>query len=71
MKAGAVIRKIDELGRIVIPADMRRQLEIVARDSLEIYLSGNKVCVKKIGEEPPVAMRRKRKSVRAIRKTLT
>jgi AbrB family looped-hinge helix DNA binding protein len=69
MKAGTVIRKIDELGRIVIPAEMRRKLEIAAREPLEIYLAGNKICIAKIAEEPNPA-RRKRKSLRAIRKTL-
>lgn len=40
MKATGVVRRIDELGRIVIPKEMRRVLNIRESDSMEIY-SGN------------------------------
>lgn len=47
MKSIAVIRKVDELGRIVLPAEMRRMLDIAERDSLEIYVDGTSVVLQK------------------------
>ena len=43
MKTG-IIRRIDDLGRIVIPKDIRRKLGIKEGDPLEISVDGNKVC---------------------------
>ena len=37
MKATGIIRKIDELGRIVIPKEIRRTLHIRETDSMEIF----------------------------------
>ena len=37
MKATGIARKVDELGRVVIPIELRRTLDISVRDSLEIY----------------------------------
>ena len=39
MKATGIIRRIDDLGRIVIPKEIRKQLKIGEGDSLEIFLS--------------------------------
>lgn len=47
MKKTRSIRRIDNLGRIVIPMDMRRALEIAEWDELSISLSGNKVVIEK------------------------
>lgn len=47
MKSTGVIRKIDELGRIVIPKEVRKTLEIDIRDSVEIYVEGNSVLLRK------------------------
>lgn len=44
MKATGIVRRIDDLGRIVIPKEIRRQMRIREGDSLEIFLDGNKVC---------------------------
>ena len=41
MKSTGIVRKVDELGRIVLPIELRRTLEIAERDSLEIYVDGS------------------------------
>jgi len=38
MKATGIVRKVDELGRIVIPIELRRTMDISEKDSMEIYL---------------------------------
>ena len=47
MKSTGIIRKVDELGRIVFPIEIRRTLDIAERDELEIYLDDDKVVLKK------------------------
>lgn len=47
MKATGIVRKVDELGRIVFPKDLRRVLDIEIKDSLEIYVEGNKILLNK------------------------
>lgn len=48
MKATGVVRRIDDLGRIVIPKEIRRNLRIREGDSLEIYTDGtNSIILKK------------------------
>lgn len=47
MKATGIVRKVDELGRIVVPIEMRRTLDIAERDSLEIYAEGDSIILKK------------------------
>lgn len=47
MKSTGIVRKIDELGRIVLPIEMRRTLDIAERDPLEIYVEGSKIILKK------------------------
>lgn len=43
-----VIRRVDQLGRIVLPIELRRKLDIlVEKDSLEIYIDGNSIILKK------------------------
>ena len=41
------MRKVDELGRIVLPIEMRRTLDIEEKDALEIYVEGSSVILKK------------------------
>lgn len=43
MKSTGITRRLDELGRIVIPIDLRRRLEFNEREKLEIYIEGNKI----------------------------
>ena len=38
MKSTGIVRKVDELGRIVLPIEMRRTLDIEEKDALEIYV---------------------------------
>lgn len=47
MKSTGIIRRIDELGRFVIPMEMRNKLGISNNDSLEIYVEGSSIILKK------------------------
>ena len=47
MKSTGIVRKVDELGRIVLPIELRRTLDSAERDELEIYLDDDKVILKK------------------------
>ncbi|MGN0642352.1 MAG: AbrB/MazE/SpoVT family DNA-binding domain-containing protein [Huintestinicola sp.] len=50
MKSTAITRQIDELGRIVLPVELRRNLKISKRDSLEIYVEDDKIILKKFNQ---------------------
>lgn len=47
MKSTGVVRKVDELGRIVIPIELRRTLGIDEKDAMEIYVDNEKIILKK------------------------
>ncbi|EEM13319.1 AbrB family transcriptional regulator [Bacillus pseudomycoides] len=47
MKSTGVMRKLDPLGRIVIPMELRRTLAIQEKTPLEIYVEGEKIILKK------------------------
>ncbi len=47
MKATGIIRKVDEVGRIVLPSELRAVLDIDNRDSVEIFTEDNKIILKK------------------------
>lgn len=47
MKNVGLIRKVDELGRIVLPIEMRRVLDIKEKDQLEISHSGDAIIIRK------------------------
>ena len=47
MKSTGIIRKIDALGRIVIPVSLREQLALAERDSLEIFMDGDNIVLRK------------------------
>ncbi|MCR4400904.1 MAG: AbrB/MazE/SpoVT family DNA-binding domain-containing protein [Syntrophomonadaceae bacterium] len=47
MKSTGVVRKVDELGRIVIPIELRRTMGIEEKDALEIYVDNEKIILKK------------------------
>ena len=47
MKSTGIVRKVDELGRVVIPIELRRTLDIAERDSLEIYVDGDRIILRK------------------------
>jgi AbrB family looped-hinge helix DNA binding protein len=41
-----IVRKIDDLGRVVIPAEMRRSLGVAEGDELEIHLEGDHIAIR-------------------------
>ena len=47
MKSTGIVRKVDELGRIVLPIELRRTLDIAERDELEIYMENDRIILKK------------------------
>ena len=47
MKSTGMVRKIDELGRIVLPVEIRKNLSIENRDSIEIFVDEDRVILKK------------------------
>ena len=47
MKATGIVRRIDELGRIVLPIELRQTMDIEERDRVEIYLEGDLIIVRK------------------------
>ena len=47
MKSTGIVRKIDRLGRIVLPVELRRTLDISEKDPLEIFVKGGSVILKK------------------------
>ncbi len=47
MKSTGVVRKVDELGRIVVPMELRRTLGIKEKDPIEIFSDGDKIVLKK------------------------
>lgn len=47
MKATGIVRRIDDLGRIVIPKEIRRSIRLREGDAMEIFLEDNYVCLKK------------------------
>ena len=50
MNFTGIVRKVDELGRIGLPAEIRRILDIEDRDELEIHLDGNSIVLRKYHE---------------------
>lgn len=47
MKATGIVRKVDELGRVVLLVELRRTMEIAEKDSLEIYTDGETIVLRK------------------------
>ena len=47
MKSTGIVRKVDELGRIVLPIEMRRVLDISEKDTVEIYVEGENIILRK------------------------
>ena len=47
MKSTGIVRKVDELGRIVLPIELRRTLDIAEKDAIEIYVDGTSIILKK------------------------
>ena len=53
MKSTGIVRKVDELGRVVIPIELRRTLGINEKDALEIYVENDRIILRKY--EPATA----------------
>ena len=47
MKSTGMIRRVDELGRIVLPAEIRQGMDIQVKDQIEIFTEGDKIVLKK------------------------
>lgn len=47
MKATGIVRKVDKLGRIVLPVELRNTLDIAISDPIEIYVDGEFILLKK------------------------
>lgn len=47
MKSTGIVRKVDELGRVVLPIELRRNMGIAIKDSLEIFVEDNMIILKK------------------------
>ena len=47
MKSTGIVRRVDELGRIVLPIELRRTLDIAEKDALEIYVEESSIVLKK------------------------
>lgn len=47
VKSTGIVRKVDELGRVVLPIELRRNLDINEKDALEIFVDDDKIILKK------------------------
>ena len=47
MKSTGVVRKVDELGRIVLPKEIRTVLDINQKDSIEIFIDEDRIILQK------------------------
>lgn len=65
MKETGMVRPIDTLGRVVIPIEIRRSMDIKSDDSVEIYVDGDRIVLKKY--EPACIFCGKREGIRQIK----
>ena len=47
MRATGIVRRVDDLGRVVIPKELRKTLNIDIKDSMEIFVNGDQIILKK------------------------
>ena len=47
MKSTGIVRRVDELGRVVIPIELRNKFNIAVKDPIEIYVDGSSIVLKK------------------------
>ena len=47
IKSTGIIRRVDELGRVVIPKEIRIQFKIEEKDPIEVYVEGNSIVLRK------------------------
>ena len=48
MKSTGIVRRVDELGRVVIPIEIRNKFNISEKDPIEIYVDGPSIVLKKV-----------------------
>jgi len=65
MKATGIVRKVDVLGRIVLPIELRKNLDIEREDPIEIYVDGEYILLKKY--EPACIFCGNAKEVKRVR----
>ena len=65
MKATGIVRKVDVLGRIVLPIELRKNLDIEKEDPIEIYVDGDYILLKKY--EPACVFCGNAKDVKRVR----
>jgi len=65
MKATGIVRKVDVLGRVVLPIELRKNLDIEREDPIEIYVDGDYILLKKY--EPACIFCGNAKDVKRIR----
>jgi len=54
MKSTGIVRRIDDLGRVVIPKEVRRTMHIKEGDPLELFMDGEYVCFKRYDSCHPI-----------------
>ena len=54
MKSTGIVRRIDDLGRVVIPKEVRRTMRIKEGDPLELFMDGEYVCFKRYDACHPI-----------------
>ncbi len=47
MKATGIVRRLDELGRIVLPIELRKVMDLSTRDEIEIFMEDDRIILKK------------------------
>lgn len=47
MKSIGIVRKLDQLGRVVVPVELRRVLKLAEKDAIEIFVEDDKIILKK------------------------
>lgn len=47
MKSTGIVRKVDELGRIVVPMELRKTMDIKEKDPIEIFTDGDNIILRK------------------------
>ena len=50
MKSTGIVRRVDELGRVVIPIEIRNKFGIAEKDPIEIYVEGSNIVLKNLSE---------------------
>ena len=50
MKSTGIVRRVDELGRVVIPIEIRNKFGIAEKDPIEIYVDGSNIVLKNMSK---------------------